>query len=579
METGTNRGSIQRSIQKMRLKILILFLLIINLVNVNALLTVPFKPCSEAYYKQIWETILKEPYSTIKPTIYHEGPDINGNCSNFDLNIVKAGSGYKEVSFLLLTISNTNEKKVLAGNFQISDPENKWSLPTDFVQRYFTYFLPGFDIKDRSTVLITKEDAKIEHERYFKGLTNLNQWIVPSGLAGDFTYEESTTQNQIEKTEKIEIDKRQKYSIYKYSESNLVSDTFTTTSSTSSTSTVICSKGQARNCPLPGICSIGSQTCVNNYWSDCSIGPRKEVCFDKLDNNCNGIIDENCICKEGLARSCGPGIGICNKGTQICANGTWSKCQNAIQPINESCSNLLDDDCDGMMDIADPDCKQTQQINLCNNNKTDFDETGIDCGGSSCSSCPSCTDGKLNQGETKVNVIIDASKKSDCGGSNCPACPTCNDNIQNQNELGVDCGGPCEKSCDSPKDSDGDGVVDSKEIEIGTDPNSRDTDNDSLDDLQDTMPLCPNKQCDSDFKEDSETCPQDCSSIPVFPIIVIFFIFIPALGLLLYFLIKKQKKAKKEQGQQVFKIHPSFLRSQERKTRQDKVTEELKKIK
>ena len=84
----------------MRLKFLILFLLIFNTASVSALLTVPFKPCSETYYKQSWETILKESYDTIKPTIYHEGPDINGNCSNFDLSLVKSGSGYKEVYFL-----------------------------------------------------------------------------------------------------------------------------------------------------------------------------------------------------------------------------------------------------------------------------------------------------------------------------------------------------------------------------------------------------------------------------------------------------------------------------------------------
>ncbi|MBR9920317.1 MAG: T9SS type A sorting domain-containing protein [Bacteroidetes bacterium] len=50
------------------------------------------------------------------------------------------------------------------------------------------------------------------------------------------------------------------------------------------------------------------------------------------------------------------------------------------------------------------------------------------------SSCgpPSCEDGIQNQDETGV----------DCGGSTCPACPTCSDGIQNGEELGVDCGGP-----------------------------------------------------------------------------------------------------------------------------------------
>lgn len=44
----------------------------------------------------------------------------------------------------------------------------------------------------------------------------------------------------------------------------------------------------------------------------------------------------------------------------------------------------------------------------------------------------SCTDGIQNGDETGV----------DCGGSSCPACPTCSDGIQNGDETGVDCGGP-----------------------------------------------------------------------------------------------------------------------------------------
>ncbi|KAA3630285.1 MAG: hypothetical protein DWQ02_18175, partial [Bacteroidetes bacterium] len=50
---------------------------------------------------------------------------------------------------------------------------------------------------------------------------------------------------------------------------------------------------------------------------------------------------------------------------------------------------------------------------------------------------PTCDDGIQNQDETGV----------DCGGSTCPACPTCDDGIQNGDETGVDCGGsdcaPC----------------------------------------------------------------------------------------------------------------------------------------
>ncbi|MEL6969138.1 MAG: M43 family zinc metalloprotease [Bacteroidota bacterium] len=61
------------------------------------------------------------------------------------------------------------------------------------------------------------------------------------------------------------------------------------------------------------------------------------------------------------------------------------------------------------------------------------------------SSGPTCDDGIQNGDETGV----------DCGGSSCPACPppppTCDDGIQNGNETGVDCGGPdcdpCNTGC------------------------------------------------------------------------------------------------------------------------------------
>ena len=59
-----------------------------------------------------------------------------------------------------------------------------------------------------------------------------------------------------------------------------------------------------------------------------------------------------------------------------------------------------------------------------------------------CGSGPSCNDGIQNGDETGV----------DCGGSTCPPCPTCFDGIQNGDETGVDCGGscpPCPEYCGS----------------------------------------------------------------------------------------------------------------------------------
>jgi uncharacterized protein (TIGR02145 family) len=79
-------------------------------------------------------------------------------------------------------------------------------------------------------------------------------------------------------------------------------------------------------------------------------------------------------------------------------------------------------------------------------------ETGVDCGGATCPSCPitpTCSDGIQNGTETGV----------DCGGVACPACPitpTCSDGIQNGTETGIDCGGATCPACPiTPTCSDG----------------------------------------------------------------------------------------------------------------------------
>ena len=66
---------------------------------------------------------------------------------------------------------------------------------------------------------------------------------------------------------------------------------------------------------------------------------------------------------------------------------------------------------------SDP-CKDTGiNVGTCSDGIQNQDETGIDCGGTKCSPCPTletCSDGIKNQDETGI----------DCGGSKCPACST-----------------------------------------------------------------------------------------------------------------------------------------------------------
>ena len=68
-----------------------------------------------------------------------------------------------------------------------------------------------------------------------------------------------------------------------------------------------------------------------------------ELCFDGIDNNCNGQVDENCAtCTPGAA--CGSPVGVCTYQYDSACN-----CVAAVSPTPETC-NGLDDNCNGTVD-------------------------------------------------------------------------------------------------------------------------------------------------------------------------------------------------------------------------------------
>lgn len=183
----------------------------------------------------------------------------------------------------------------------------------------------------------------------------------------------------------------------------------------------VCKDGDIRPCGSNiGICSSGLQTCSGGTWGACSAPtPQTELC-NRLDDNCDGIVDnvlgatsaqsaacqcyggasptlETCndidddcdglvdenmqCCSDGDIRSCGSSTGICSPGTQQCVVGTWGFCQGGVQPGEEICYNSLDDNCDGQVDeFCSPDF-------TCFNGIQDLNEDGIDCGGECDTAC------------------------------------------------------------------------------------------------------------------------------------------------------------------------------------------------
>jgi hypothetical protein len=96
-----------------------------------------------------------------------------------------------------------------------------------------------------------------------------------------------------------------------------------------------------------------------------------EICGDGLDNNCNGIIDENCPCNMGESKPCASDTGECRLGKQTCSDqGKWGACIGGIFPRLEQCDGK-DHNCNGAIDDGCPCYYLDKNTGICLNSQRD----------------------------------------------------------------------------------------------------------------------------------------------------------------------------------------------------------------
>ena len=191
-----------------------------------------------------------------------------------------------------------------------------------------------------------------------------------------------------------------------------------------------------------GPCTGGTQTCNSDGkgWGSCAgeVLPQPETCFDDVDNDCNGQVNEGgvgCVCTPNATDACysGPpstlGVGVCIGGIKTCnAIGTaWGSCIGEVLPEPESCLTAEDDNCNAQVNEGGAGCV---------------------CAPGSTATCYTGPVGTLGVGVCQAGTKTCNSMGTDygpCTGEVVPTAETCNT--------------PADDDCDGAVNEDGAGCV------------------------------------------------------------------------------------------------------------------------
>jgi hypothetical protein len=231
-------------------------------------------------------------------------------------------------------------------------------------------------------------------------------------------------------------------------------------------------------------------------------------CADGIDNDCDGLRD--CADPDCDGAPCGPAGMVCRAGSCLCPLDAGTSF-----PPESDCSNGRDDDCDGLVDCADPDCNQQpcgeagsvcrqavctclpdgsaprQQEQSCGDGLDDDCDGLIDCADPDCAGQPcgphgytcaagacvcsgngglpeiaeqTCGDGTDNDCDGLIDCL-----DPDCSGAACGPLKTC---VAASCLCVLDGGAPepFEQSCGDGLDNDCDGLIDCADPDCATRP-------------------------------------------------------------------------------------------------------------
>jgi hypothetical protein len=250
------------------------------------------------------------------------------------------------------------------------------------------------------------------------------------------------------------------------------------------TGNLLCQGGQQVDSCQPGQAGLegpfGDATCADGIDNDCdgatdAADPNcqqaaVEICDNAADDDGDGLVDcADADCNGFRDGPCDTGLqGVCGAGTLVCQN-LQPFCEQNQQAGVEgpfgslSCANGLDDDCDGLTDVADPDCAAPAEV--CDNGVDDNGNGLVDCADLQCEGA------NLGACDTGLPGVCAAGTAFCQGGA--PVClqnqqaepEICTDGLDNDcdgltDAADPDCQVPVEQACFDGIDNDADGLID-----------------------------------------------------------------------------------------------------------------------